>query len=524
MPITLNTIQHYIQVGIGALKTLLPSIDPSIDGSLSNSTIVATATQVVTEQKNIIELQKDFFPQTGRGEFLDFWDVVARVTRTSGSEAVGSLSIAGSLAVSVPLGTTFVIGGVIYSSTSAAAVANNVGAVTLSFSTGTVTAVTAVTHTLVTGLNVTITGAADSNYNGTFAITVLDENTFIYTIAGTPAGADSGSFSSLYANVPVSSVDIGSDKNLPIGTILALQTAITNLEASGTVNDGGLAGGADLEDDESYRERILLSLSADRGVYTNAQIRLAGLTIPTATRVFITNPSIDYTTDGTTVSSRGVDGATRVSSTVTLDMTANGTDNIFTGSLVTVAGAVETDYNGDQVVTLVTATSITYEIAGTPSSPATGTITISLEPTLNIPIPGIVFVFVLDDNNNPPTPSSITLTDVKDAILPQLTAHSTEDSLVVSAPNFETVDIQISGLDPNTSTMQSSISASLAAFFDDSVDFAEDVRLNSTITAIQNTQDIDTGDFIVDFTLATPSADVPVGNGQIAILGTVTFV
>lgn len=523
MTVTPKTIEEIQQIGQGALNTLIPAIDPAIDGSLANSILTGTATQVFTEQKNIQELEKDFFPQTGSGEFLDFWAGINNLTRTPGSSAVGGISIAGSLAVSVPFGTNFVVSNKIYSSTSATAVANNVGTVTLTFSTGTVTAVTAVAHTLVTGLSVTISGAADANYNGTFAITVLDENTFIYTIPGTPAGADSGSFASLYANVPVSSVDVGADKNLAPATTLALQTAITNLAANGLANGDGLTGGTDLEGDESLRERILLANSADRGIYTNAQIRLAALTVPTATRVFVTNPELAYTTDNTTVAGRSVTGITRSGTTATATITD--TSNLFVGSVITIAGAVETDYNGEHVITgIVANTSFTYEVTGSPTTPATGTITVSLDPTLNIPIPGVVFVFVLDDNNNPPTPSSQTLTDVKDAILPQLPAHSTEDSLVVTDPTFENIAIQISSLVPNTSTMQSSIEANLAAFFDDSVEFAEDVKLNEIIAAIQNTQDTETGAFIDSFTLDVPTADVSVGDGKIGILGTVTFV
>ena len=73
MPVQLNSINDIVNKGQGALKTLIPSIDPAVDGSFANSLLVGTGTQVFTEQKNITNLQKDFFPQTGGGEFLDFW-------------------------------------------------------------------------------------------------------------------------------------------------------------------------------------------------------------------------------------------------------------------------------------------------------------------------------------------------------------------------------------------------------------------------------------------------------------------
>jgi uncharacterized phiE125 gp8 family phage protein len=46
-----------------------------------------------------------------------------------------------------------------------------------------------------------------------------------------------------------------------------------------------------------------------------------------------------------------------------------------TGKTVTIAGAVEGDYNGDFVVTVTSETEFTYTVAGSPTTPATGTIT-----------------------------------------------------------------------------------------------------------------------------------------------------
>lgn len=60
--------------------------------------------------------------------------------------------------------------------------------------------------------------------------------------------------------------------------------------------------------------------------------------------------------------------------------------------IVTVAGAVQTEYNGRQTATIVDATSLTFAVTGTPTTPATGTITggvttdYTLDPT-NIAIP-----------------------------------------------------------------------------------------------------------------------------------------
>lgn len=51
---------------------------------------------------------------------------------------------------------------------------------------------TVTAHGLSTGNKVNVTGAAQTEYNGVFAITVVDANTFTYTVTGTPATPATG--------------------------------------------------------------------------------------------------------------------------------------------------------------------------------------------------------------------------------------------------------------------------------------------------------------------------------------------
>lgn len=68
-----------------------------------------------------------------------------------------------------------------------------------------------------------------------------------------------------------------------------------------------------------------------------------------------------------------VTSITRSGSTATVTTaTAHGLN---TGNQTTIAGAVETDYNGTFTVTVVSSLVFTYTVPGTPSTPATGTIT-----------------------------------------------------------------------------------------------------------------------------------------------------
>ncbi|MCK5019187.1 MAG: baseplate J/gp47 family protein, partial [Candidatus Peribacteraceae bacterium] len=70
-----------------------------------------------------------------------------------------------------------------------------------------------------------------------------------------------------------------------------------------------------------------------------------------------------------------ISSLTRSGTTITGITTSD--HNFATGLTITIAGAVETDYNGVFVITVIDTDTFTYEITGTPTTPATGTITAS---------------------------------------------------------------------------------------------------------------------------------------------------
>ncbi|MBK6906480.1 MAG: hypothetical protein IPH08_05000, partial [Rhodocyclaceae bacterium] len=68
-----------------------------------------------------------------------------------------------------------------------------------------------------------------------------------------------------------------------------------------------------------------------------------------------------------------VTSITRSSTTATVTTTA--TNSLSTGQTVVIAGAGEAAYNGSFVITVTSGTTFTYTVAGSPATPATGTIT-----------------------------------------------------------------------------------------------------------------------------------------------------
>lgn len=138
------------------------------------------------------------------------------------------------------------------------------------------------------------------------------------------------------------------------------------------------------------------------------------------------------------------------------------------------------------------------------------------------PGPGQVSVFVLRDDGA----FTQTLIDkTKQVIIDDgsMPAEMAEDDLFVQAPTGVPVNFSFTSLSPDTSTMRSAIQAQLEAYFNDTVDFEQTITTTEYLCAIQSTMSISTGEYIKSFSLSSPSGDIAVGSGEIAILGSVSY-
>jgi hypothetical protein len=87
------------------------------------------------------------------------------------------------------------------------AVATSITSITRVGATATVT--TAAAHKLATGDKVTIAGAVQPEYNGTYSVTVTGDTTYTYTVSGTPATPATGTITQLaYITNVVSDLDV----------------------------------------------------------------------------------------------------------------------------------------------------------------------------------------------------------------------------------------------------------------------------------------------------------------------------
>ena len=233
---------------------------------------------------------KQNFPDTATGEFLTRWAAIWGKQLTAATQATGNCVATGTLASTIPSGTTLSVSGVgDYDSTAAVDITAKTETIaTLTRSGTTVTATTDSDHNLANNVSVTISGASDSAYNITAPVTVTAADEFQYEIVGTPSNEGSGSSAAFdTALIPIESVDFGLLLNLDAGTQLTLQSPIAGVDDTFTVEFGAIGGGSDIETEDSLRLRLLDRIQNPVANFNIAAIVEKAKEVSGVTRVFV---------------------------------------------------------------------------------------------------------------------------------------------------------------------------------------------------------------------------------------------
>lgn len=193
-------------------------------------------------------------------------------------------------------------------------------------SSGTTATVTHINHGYSSGDSITIAGATPIDYNGTYTIIVVDQDTFTYTFAGSVTTPATGT----------------------ITTELNLTTA-GNWQAA-TLNDAAYL--FQRGEDPLYFNPATGILDRVRNATNIAEVDLSN-----AYDVTITNGNIVT--------------ATHSGTTATIVQTGH---KLTTGDTVVISGANESEYNGTFTVTVVNVNVYTYTMASSPGTDATGTV------------------------------------------------------------------------------------------------------------------------------------------------------
>lgn len=496
------------------VQNSLPESNPFFKNSFLGALVVSFAGRIFDFYLQLNVLIKELFVDTATNTFLERWGSYKDITRNAATKSTGTATATGTTTTVIPISTLLQdADGSQFTTTAAATINATVISVTsLTRSGSTVTATTASDHEFASNESVTIAGANETEYNGAQTITVTAANTFTYTISTTPATPATGTITATddLASISIESVSFGDDQNLTSGTNLTFSSPIAGIDDTAIVQFGEVSGGTDLETDEDLRTRVIDKYQNPIAHFSKNDIIAKAKEIAGVTRVFVTQAAESF---GAQLSVTSINRAANIATVIT------STDhNLSDCMTVTISGATETEYNGIFRIIVINSTTFAYVVSGTPSTPATGTIL--ADPTVT---PGQVIIFFTRDNDLNIIPSAAEVITTKDKILTIKPANTADNDVVVSAPVANTVDFTFTALTPNTSTMQTEITANLAALFKDGTTVGEDLKAFLYESTIFQTVDSETGDIVTDFTLSAPSGDVTIASDEIPILGTIIY-
>ena len=492
-----------------------PDSNPYLTVHWLRSLIAGIGRRIYDFYLDLRRTETRLFPDTADSETAPRWGNIFVGPVNAATASSGQLVALGTAGGIISIGVTLTAGGQEYVTTSSDTItAKNLAVLTLTRSGSLVTVTTSADHGLASFVPVTISGADQSEYNIVDAeIIVTGLNTFTYQVVGTPVSPGTGTILASFttANVDIESTEFGADTNLGADTPVSLQSPIVNIENTLYVTFGEIGGGTDEESLTDYKARYLSRIRNPIAQFNEAAIEFVAKQITGVTRVFIERA-------GTVIDSISVSGITRNNNVATV--TTVGPHGFNSGQEVSITGADQIEYNVTNERIIVESTTVFhYVVAGSPASPATGTIS----STMSIP-PGQVRTFFMRDNDTDPIPSASEVATVKAAIDAIVPANTSLTDNIVLAPTAVNVNFTFTNLTPDTTTMRAAVEENLIQFFEEQTEVGIDVDEDAYRAAIKNTVDPNTGDVVQSFVLSSPIGDVSIGSGQIAVLGVVSYV
>ncbi|MBI4291462.1 MAG: hypothetical protein HY661_08295 [Betaproteobacteria bacterium] len=226
--------------------------------------------------------------------------------------------------------------------------------------------VNAIGHGFVTGDTVTIAGASLDAYNGSFLVTVIDANTFTYTLPSTQILNPTGTITASKPGVTLSATSVTHPT-----TGSAKDTATVTTAAAHNLSPGDVVTISGANQREYNGPRTLVSASGTTFTYVNDGIVNAA-TPATGTM----SATVGATTRSITSITHPTGGSTSAKSVATVTSAAHG---FAVNDVVTITGATQNQYNGTWVITAVTTNTFTYVNEGinVAATPATGTVSVS---------------------------------------------------------------------------------------------------------------------------------------------------
>lgn len=473
----------------------------------------ALASRFFDVYRKRLNINKQSFIKTCDDEFLNIHGEPYGISLNPATPSEGNVVFNGTNGKIIPAGTQIQsVNGLVFTTQSEATISlqqitpssiNRVGdLVTINFSTS---------HNIASGFTIdSITGATPSDFNvSSQVITAISPTAIIFTKAGT-AGSPTGTIIVQWRSVqaPVKATTSGASTNQNHGTLLKLTTPIADLNSNAFVAYDGLTNGTDIEDAVSYRQRIKDRMANPISTFNNAFLESECKKVSGITRVQIFNPT-------TTTANISISSLTRVND---IAIATSNNHGLVDNTTISVAGANPSAYNTSaSKIIVLDANRFAYYVAGSPTTPATGTITASYSYVQA----GQVRIGILRDNDDSIIPSSTEVEKVKNKLLESLISNMDATDLIVFSPIAIPQNFTFSYLYPNTLAMKSAITNSLNSYFRSKNKIGAIDTISAIRAVIDNT--FDSTGTKPQYTLLNPVANNVIGLNQISTLGTITF-
>ena len=271
-------------------RELPTTANPFLPESWFGAMAITIARRVYEFYKQLRILELEAIPVTSVDKlalWASFWGII-RLPATASTGTIVATGIAGSI---IPSGSVLQSsGGESFTVSDEVTIQASAVSITTLTSVGLVaTAVLASDQSLFTGLSVVISGAVQTQYNGTFSITVISEDSFTYTLPSSAASPATGTKLGTWTSgvMIVGSEDFGQDQNLAANERVTFGTPIVGVDTAAFVYFGAVGGGTDQETDEELRSRMLSRVQNPVALFNAATIEAKAKEVAGVTDVFV---------------------------------------------------------------------------------------------------------------------------------------------------------------------------------------------------------------------------------------------
>ena len=272
-------------------QSIVPSLNPGLRESFIQALLISFSGSSFEQYKILQVLIDNIFIDTATGEFLERWGSYKSITRNPATQSQGFFTINGNAGTFVPKNTLFSSsdGQEYQTLADATVISSSISLSSITRSGTTAIATTVSPHNYASGITLTISGANETNFNGTYTITVTSTTTFTYSVSDTGSTTATGTLIStaIIASIESQSLETGSNTNQLSGVALTINSPIAGLNDTGFVRFGEIAGGTDIETDDDLRTRILEAYQRPIALFNVAQIEEQAKLVSGVTRVYV---------------------------------------------------------------------------------------------------------------------------------------------------------------------------------------------------------------------------------------------